>query len=94
MTKMRSASTTVCRRCAITIVVRPPAETLDRALHLTLGFGIERGRGLVEQDDRRVLEQRPRNRNALALAAGELGAMLAHLAHRSRAGNAMMKSCA
>src|SRR6476660_6632798 len=31
------------------------AEMLDRFLHLLFGFGIERGRGLVKQDDRRVL---------------------------------------
>src|SRR5215510_14685666 len=37
---------------------RPPAtEMLDRALHLPFGLGIERRRRLVEQDDRRVLEQ-------------------------------------
>ena len=86
MTKMRSASTTVCRRCAITIVVRSLAEVLDRALHLTLGFGIERRGGLVEQDDGRVLEQRARDGDALALAAGDLRAVLADLACHSRAG--------
>ena len=53
------------------------AEMLDRLLHLALGFGIERGGRLVEQDDRRVLEQGARNGDALALAAGQLRAVLA-----------------
>ena len=53
------------------------AEMLDRLLHLLFGLRIERRGGLVEQDDRRVLDQRPRHRDALALAAGELRAMLA-----------------
>ena len=48
-----------------------------RLLHLPLGFRIERGGGLVEQDDRRVLDQRARDRDALALAAGQLQAVLA-----------------
>src|SRR6185312_17535428 len=34
----------------------PAAKTLDRALHLPLGLGIERGGGLVEQDDLSVFE--------------------------------------
>ena len=38
---------------------------------------IERGSGFVEQDEVRVLEQRARNRNALPLAPGELGSVLA-----------------
>src|SRR5215467_11822948 len=60
---------------------RPPAAKMfDRALHLSLGFGIERRRRLVEQDYSRVLKQRARDRDALALAACELQAVLAHLA--------------
>ena len=42
-----------------------------------LGFRIERGGRLVEQDDRRILDQRARDRDALALAAGKLQAVLA-----------------
>src|SRR5262249_45641124 len=34
----------------------PLAKVLDRALNLPLGFGIERGGCLIEQDDRRVFE--------------------------------------
>ena len=50
---------------------------LHRLAHLQLGFGIERGGGLVEQDDRRILDQRARNGHALALAAGKLCPMFA-----------------
>ena len=46
------------------------AEMVDRLLHRFFGFRIERRGGLVEQDDRRVLDQRPGDRDALALAAG------------------------
>ena len=53
------------------------AQMRHRVLHQPLGFGIERGGGLVEQDDRRVLDQRARDRDALALAAGKLRAALA-----------------
>jgi hypothetical protein len=45
-----------------------------------LGVRIERGRRLVEDEDRRVLEERARDRHALLLAAGELEAALAHRA--------------
>ena len=72
----------------------PLAETLDRALHLPLGFGIERSGGFVEQDDRRVLEQRAGDRDALTLAAGDLQAVLADRRVVAATGNAMMKSCA
>ena len=47
-----------------------PAEMCHRLAHLQFGFRIERGGRLVEQDDRRVLDQRARDRDALALAAG------------------------
>src|SRR5262249_7982109 len=57
----------------------PLAEVLDRALNLTLGLRIERSRRLVEQDDRRVLEQGARDGDALALAAGDLQAVLTDL---------------
>ena len=50
-----------------------------RFLDVALGFGIERCGRFVEQDDRRILDQRACNRDALALAAGELHAVLADL---------------
>ena len=46
------------------------AEMVDRLLHGFFGFRIQRRGGFIEQDDRRVLDQRPRHRDALALAAG------------------------
>src|SRR3954454_17805052 len=53
------------------------AEMLDRLLHLPLGLRIKRGGSLVEQDDRGVLDQRARHRDALSLAARKLRAVLA-----------------
>ena len=50
---------------------------VERGLHLALGGGVERARRLVEDQDRRVLQQRARNREALPLAARERTAALA-----------------
>src|SRR2546425_4646184 len=52
-------------------------QRLERALDHEFARGIQRTRGLVEQQDRAVGEQRPRDRQALALAAGERHAALA-----------------
>ncbi len=49
----------------------------QRFLHLQFGFGVKRGSRLIEQDDRRVLDQGARDGDALPLAAGKLQAMLA-----------------
>src|SRR3954463_16288119 len=46
------------------------AEMVDCFLHVFFGFRIQRRGGLIEQDDRRVLDQRTRYGDALALAAG------------------------
>src|SRR5207253_2539244 len=43
-----------------------------------LALRVEAGRGLVEDQDARISEDRPRNRDPLALAAGELHAPLTH----------------
>ena len=57
---------------------RPPLrEPLERLLHEPLGLRIERGGRLVEHEDRRVAEDRPRDRDALLLAAREAVAALA-----------------
>ena len=61
----------------MTIVVRPAHQRLERRLHLTLGLRIERRGRLVEHQHRRILEQRARDRQPLALAAGELNAVFA-----------------
>ena len=42
---------------------------IERLLDLALGGGVQRRGRLVEQQDGRVLEQRPRDRQPLALAA-------------------------
>ena len=44
-------------------------QPLERLLDQPLGFGVERGGRLVEQQDRRVAQQRAGDREALALAA-------------------------
>ncbi len=43
----------------------------QRGLHQRFAFGVERRRRLVENEDRRVLEDGARNGDALAFAAGE-----------------------
>ena len=55
------------------------AQLGDGVLDVALGFGVERGGRLVEQDDRRVLDQRAGDGDALALAAGQLHAVFADL---------------
>ena len=50
---------------------------VQRVLHQPLGGRIERRRGLVEYDDRRVGEDDTRERDQLALTGGEPGAVLA-----------------
>ena len=52
-------------------------DLVERRLQLALGRGVERARRLVEDQDRRVLEERAGDRQALALAAGERAAALA-----------------
>ncbi len=47
-----------------------------QAVHqLRLALGVEARRGLVEHEDRRIAQQRARDADALALAAGEAGAL-------------------
>ena len=55
----------------------PLHQRRQRLLDQPLGLGVERTGRLVEQQDRRVLQDGARNRDALALAAGELVAALA-----------------
>ena len=50
----------------------------ERVLNERFALGVERARGLVEDQNRRVLQDRARDRDALALAAGELDAALTH----------------
>ena len=51
---------------------------VERHQHFGFGRGIERAGRLVENQDRRVLQQRARNRQALALATRQRAPALAH----------------
>ena len=57
---------------------RPPAdENGERLLNALLRLGVDVARRLVEHEHSRVVEQRPRDREPLLLAAGQTGAVLA-----------------
>ena len=64
-------------RWAMTSVVRPCHQPVESGLDLALAFRIERGGRLVEKQDRRILQDRPGNRETLALAARQGHAALA-----------------
>ena len=70
-TTMRSASRTVAE--AVGDDEGRPAlhQVGEGLLHQPLGLGVERGGGLVEDEDGRVLEQGARDGDALPLPAGE-----------------------
>src|SRR5438132_2778692 len=53
-----------------------PHHLVERELDEPLGRRVEGTGRLVENEDRRILEQRPRDRQALALAAGQRAAAL------------------
>ena len=76
-TTIWSASRTVERRWAMTIVVRPSASRRERLLDRALRLHVERARGLVEHEHGRVAQDRPGDRDALLLPAGEAEAALA-----------------
>src|SRR5689334_8507430 len=54
-------------------------KAVERLRDLALAFGVERARRLVEQQDRPVGEDRARDGDSLALAAGELDPALAQV---------------
>ena len=55
-----------------------PAHHLrERGLHFALGYGVQRRGGLVQDQDRRVLQQRSCDGHPLPLAAGEQHAVVA-----------------
>jgi hypothetical protein len=66
-TMMRSASTTVPRRWAMTNVVRPRSK-VSIAICTTSSDGVERQSRLVEHEDWRILQQRAGDRDALPFA--------------------------
>ena len=59
------------------MTVRPCIRRPNASRIASSELGIERGCGFVEQKQRRVLEERPRDGDALALAAGEPHAAVA-----------------
>ena len=76
-TRMWSALATVDSRWAMMKVVRPWRSAVERALDAGLGLHVERAGRLVEDQDRRVLEDGAGDGDALALAARQRGAALA-----------------
>ena len=76
-TTMRSASASVERRCAISNVVRPHEHPAQRRVDLLLDPRVDRRGRVVEQQDLGIGEQRPRERDPLALPAREREALLA-----------------
>ena len=74
---MRSAFWIVASRWAMTSVVRPSRQLRQRLLDRPLGLGVERRGRLVEDQDRRVLQEHAGDGQALLLPARELHAALA-----------------
>ena len=62
----------------MTMVVRSCHQPLERVLDQPLALGVERGRGFVEQQHRRIAQQRAGDGDALALAARQARAAFAH----------------
>ncbi len=77
ITTIWSADKIVESRCAIAITVRPRARSLERDLDLLFRFRVESGSRFVEQENRRVLQQRAGDGKALLLSAGEQATLVA-----------------
>ena len=75
-TRMRSALTTVARRCAMTSAVRPENIWSHGLLEPALGARIDRGGRLVEDQQVRVIHQRPRKTQQLTFAHRQVRAAL------------------
>ena len=58
--------------------------------HLHAELGVEVGERLVEEEDLRVAHQRPADRDALALAAGELRGLAVDVARRAAGARATL----
>ena len=76
---IRSQDNTVASRCAITSVVRWRINSSSAVCTSVSDLGIERRGRFVEQQQRRIAQDRARDRDALALAAGQRHAALAEL---------------
>ncbi len=73
----RSAMLTSAGRWATITAVRPCTSRRSAVEHLLLGGPVEIGRRLVEEQERRVAQERASERDALALADRQSGAALA-----------------
>ena len=76
-TKMTSAWRIVARWCAMTMDVLPFIRRVQGLDHGLLGRGVQPGGRLVQNQNGRVADDRPRDGDALALTAGERHAALA-----------------
>ena len=85
-TRMRSACSTVDKPMRDDERRAVVHQLLQRILDEALGLGVERGGRFVEDQDRRILQQRARDRDALPLSAREQHAAIAHHACRGPAG--------
>ena len=85
MTTMRSARSMVDRPMRDDERRAAAHETRERGLDAPLGFGVERGRGFVEDQHGRILQQRASDRDALALAAREQTRRVRRRAYRALA---------
>ena len=77
MTMMRSKLCSVDSRCAMAITVRPCISRSSACLDRLFAFAVQCAGRLVQQQDRRVLQQCPGDRQPLTLSAGELHAAVA-----------------
>ena len=84
ITRIRSASRIVESRWAITKLVRSRAQRGHRLLDQHLGAGVDRAGRLVEDQQRRVGEERPGDRDQLLLAGADVAALLVDARCRSR----------
>ena len=75
-------------------VVRPFISYSIASMMRRLGLEVDGAGGLVEDQDRRVLQESARERHALPLASGEGHAALADLRVCSPRASREMKSCA
>ena len=90
----RSARRTSSARCAISSTVRPSPRRVDRLADELRAGGVEVGGRLVEDHERRVAQERPRQRDAPRLARRQRPAAVADHACRSPSGSAATKPSA
>ena len=58
------------------VIPRSLPQRLEDVHHFDAGAAVQIPGGLIRQQNRRLIQQRPRNRHALLLAAGELIGMM------------------